>query len=69
LCRSGDGTQRGQQERCNWRIARPRARVEHFFAGTAQLGRKVLRSIDLARTTLRLNWKAFHLTTRAAFAT
>ena len=46
------------QERRNKRIAKPRARVEHVFAGLAQLGGKVLRSIGLARATLNLNWKA-----------
>lgn len=45
------------QERRNRRIAKPRARVEHVFAGLAQLGGKVLRSIGLARATLHLNWK------------
>lgn len=45
------------QERCNRRIAKPRARVEHVFAGLDQLGGKVLRSIGLARATLHLNWK------------
>ena len=46
------------QERRNRRIASPRARVEHVFAGMAQLGGKTLRSIGLARATLHLNWKA-----------
>lgn len=46
------------QERRNKRIAEPRARVEHVFAGLAQLGGKVLRSIGLVRATLHLNWKA-----------
>jgi IS5 family transposase len=46
------------QERRNKRIASPRARVEHVFAGLAQLGGKVLRSIGLARATLHLNWKS-----------
>jgi IS5 family transposase len=46
------------QERRNRRIASPRARVEHVFAGLAQLGGKTLRSIGLARATLHLNWKA-----------
>ena len=46
------------QERRNKRIAKPRARVEHVFAGLAQLGGKVLRSIGLARATLHLNWKS-----------
>jgi IS5 family transposase len=45
------------QERRNRRIAKPRARVEHIFAGLAQLGGKMLRSIGLARATLHLNWK------------
>ena len=35
-----------------------RARVEHVFAGLAQLGRKTLRSIGLAHATLHLNWTA-----------
>lgn len=48
----------GAQERRNKRIAPPRARVEHVFAGLAQLGGKVLRSIGLARATLHLNGKA-----------
>src|SRR5471032_424522 len=46
------------QQRRNRRIASPRARVEHVFAGLAQLGGKVLRSIGLARATLHLNWKS-----------
>jgi IS5 family transposase len=46
------------QEGRNRRIAKTRARVEHAFAGLAQLGGKVLRSIGLARATLHLNWKA-----------
>lgn len=45
------------QEQRNRRIAKPRARVEHVFAGLAQLGGKALRSIGLARATLHLNWK------------
>ncbi|KQV47460.1 IS5 family transposase [Duganella sp. Root336D2] len=45
------------QERRNRRIASPRARVEHVFAGLAQMGGKVMRSIGLARATLHLNWK------------
>lgn len=43
------------QEWRNKRIAKPRARVEHVFAGLAQPGGKVLRSIGLARATLHLN--------------
>ncbi len=31
--------------------------MEHVFAGLTQMGDKVLRSIDLARATLHLNWK------------
>lgn len=46
------------QERRNKRIAKIRARVEQVFAGLAQMGDKVLRSIGLARATLHLNWKA-----------
>lgn len=45
------------QKRRNRRIAKTRARIEHVFAGLAQLGGKVLRSIGLARATLHLNWK------------
>jgi IS5 family transposase len=45
------------QERRNKRIAKTRARVEHVFAGLAQLGGKTLRCIGLARATLHLNWK------------
>ena len=45
------------QKRRNTRIAKTRARVEHVFAGLAQLGGKSLRSIGLARATLQLNWK------------
>lgn len=45
------------QQRRNHRIAKTRARVEHVFAGLAQLGGKALRSIGLARATLQLNWK------------
>lgn len=50
------------------RIASPRARVGHVFAGIAQLGGKVLRSIGLARARLHLTWRAA-TTTCAAFAT
>ena len=46
------------QEQRNKRIAKTRARVEHIFAGLAQMGDKVVRSIGLARATLHLNWKA-----------
>jgi IS5 family transposase len=46
------------QEQRNRRIAKTRARVEHVFAGLAQMGQKTLRSIGLARATLHLNWKA-----------
>lgn len=46
------------QKRRNRRIAKSRARVEHVFAGLAQMGQKTVRSIDLARATLHLNWKA-----------
>jgi len=45
------------QQRRNHRIARTRARVEHVFAGLAQLGGKSLRSIGLPRAMLQLNWK------------
>lgn len=45
------------QERRNHRIAKTRARIEHVFAGLAQMGGKALRSIGLARATLHLNWK------------
>lgn len=45
------------QERRNKRIAKTRARIEHVFAGMAQLGGKALRTIGLARATLQLNWK------------
>ena len=45
------------------RARKTRARVEHVFAGLAQLGGKALRSIGLPRATLQLNWKvaAYHL--------
>jgi transposase, IS5 family len=46
------------QQRRNRRIASPHARVEHVFAGMAQLGGKMLRLIGPARATLHLNWKA-----------
>lgn len=46
------------QKRRNRRIAKSRARVEHVFAGLAQMGQKTVRSIGLARATLHLNWKA-----------
>lgn len=43
----------------NKRIAKPRARAEHVFAGLAHLGGgKVLRSIGLAPAMLHVNWKA-----------
>jgi IS5 family transposase len=45
------------QQRRNHRIAKTRARVEHVFAGLAQLGGKAVRSIGLSRATLQLNWK------------
>ena len=45
------------QKRRNHCIAKPRARVEHVFAGLAQMGGKALRSIGLRRATLHLNWK------------
>ena len=45
------------QQRRNHRIAKTRARIEHVFAGLAQLGGKTLRSIGLPRATLQLNWK------------
>jgi IS5 family transposase len=45
------------QQRRNRRIAKTRARVEHVFAGLAQLGGKAVRSIGLPRATLHLNWK------------
>ncbi|MGH8856382.1 MAG: transposase [Telluria sp.] len=45
------------QQRRNRRIAKTRARIEHVFAGMAQMGGKALRSIGLARATLHLNWK------------
>ena len=44
-------------QRRNHRIAKTFARIEHVFARLAQMGGKALRSIDLARATLRLNWK------------
>jgi IS5 family transposase len=46
------------QERRNGRIAKTRARVEHVFAGLAQLGGKALRSSGFTRATLHLHWKA-----------
>jgi IS5 family transposase len=45
------------QHRRNHRIAKTRARIEHVFAGLAQMGGKTLRPIGLARATLHLNWK------------
>jgi IS5 family transposase len=45
------------QQRRNHRIAKTRARVEHVFAGLAQLGGKALRSSGLPSATLQLNWK------------
>lgn len=55
--RAGKPLSACQQGR-NRRIATVRARVEHVFAGLAQLGGKTVRSIGLARATLHLNWKA-----------
>jgi transposase, IS5 family len=51
------------QERRNRCIAKTRARVEHVFAGLAQMGGKMLRSIGPAGATLHLNWMAaaYHL--------
>lgn len=46
------------QKRRNRRIASPRACVEYVFAGMAQLGGKVLRSIGLARAAPHLHCKA-----------
>lgn len=43
------------QQRRNHRIARTRARIEHVFAGLAQMGGKTLRSFGLARARLHLN--------------
>lgn len=43
------------QEGRNKRIAKTRARVEHVFAGLAEMGGKGLRTIGLARATLQLN--------------
>jgi len=45
------------QQLRNRRIAKTRARIEHVFAGLAQMGGKALRSIGLSRATLHLNWK------------
>jgi IS5 family transposase len=45
------------QQRRNDRIAKIRSRVEHVFAGLAQLGGKTVRSIGLPRATSQLNWK------------
>lgn len=45
------------QQRRNHRIAKTRVRVEHVFAGLAQMGGKAIRSIGLARANLHLNWK------------
>jgi hypothetical protein len=45
------------QQRRNHRIAKTRARIEHVFAGLAQMGGKMLRSIGVARARLHLNWK------------
>jgi IS5 family transposase len=47
-----------ETQRCrNRRIAQMRARVEHVFAGLAQLDGKALRTIGLPRAKLQLNWK------------
>lgn len=46
------------QEQRTRRIAQTRARVEHVFAGLAQMGQKTMRSIGLARATPHLNWNA-----------
>ncbi|MBY0242889.1 MAG: transposase [Burkholderiaceae bacterium] len=43
------------QQRRNRRIASPRSRVEHVFAGMAQLGGKMLRWLGLALATLQLH--------------
>ena len=45
------------QQRRNHRIAKTRARIEHVFAGLAQMGSKTLRSNGLACARLLLNWK------------
>jgi IS5 family transposase len=45
------------QQRRNHHVAKTRARIEHVFAGLAQMGCKTLRSIGLARARLHLNWK------------
>ncbi len=45
------------QERRHKRIVQTRARIDHVFAGMAQLGGKALRTISLACATLQLNWK------------
>ncbi|WP_167236762.1 transposase [Massilia genomosp. 1] len=45
------------QKRRNTGIAKTRARIEHVFAGLAEMGGTGRRTIGLARTTLQLNWK------------
>ena len=45
------------QKRRNTRIAKTRARIEHVFAGLAEMGGKGLRTIGVARATLQLNCK------------
>ncbi|MDM5182241.1 hypothetical protein PO883_34300 [Massilia sp. DJPM01] len=45
------------QNRRNARIAMSRARIEHVFAGLAEMGGKGLRMSRLARATLQLSWK------------
>jgi hypothetical protein len=58
--RRGGGTSysRKRKKDATGASPRPRARVEHVFAGLAQMGKKMLRSIGLAHATLHLNWKA-----------
>ncbi|WP_223164870.1 transposase [Massilia mucilaginosa] len=47
-------------KRRNTRIAKTRARIEHVFAGLAEMGGKGLRTIGLARATLQLIGRSLH---------
>lgn len=39
------------QKKRNWRIATPRARVEHIFGALAQMGGKLVRCMGIVRVT------------------
>jgi hypothetical protein len=46
-----------ESQQRNHRIAKTRVRIEHVFAGSAQMGGKTVHPIGLAPAMLHLNWK------------